>query len=260
MRCTPISSQPTRLCSKCAARPRALRVALAAIGPERVVVDVVVAMARDAQVARAAEQPPARVARHARHAIVRARELRRRHVVPGVDDLPVVGDVARRAQRAELPAMHVGLAVAAAALARRRLEVDRLMAVVALDLAVLALERPVADLRDRCGRSSPCPSGEWQVSQCVPSSPRVRVVLLVAVVAGVAACRGCWRSRAARGSPRTTRPCDCRRAATWSWCRDRRAAPPTCRRCGSSGSPCRACPCAARRGGTTARTAAACSP
>src|SRR5262245_22266951 len=39
----------------------ALRVALAATGPERVVVDVVVAMAADAQLRRAGEQPPARV-------------------------------------------------------------------------------------------------------------------------------------------------------------------------------------------------------
>jgi len=53
-------------------RPRALRMALAAVGPEHVVVDVVVAMAGDAQVAGAAEEPPARVTRHARHAIVRA--------------------------------------------------------------------------------------------------------------------------------------------------------------------------------------------
>ena len=169
------------------ARPGPLRVALAAVGPERVVVDVVVAMAGDAQVA------------GARRAAAR-RDGTSRTATPscappnlGVGTSCPVRMIFQssaswhdRAQRAELPAMHVGLGVAAAALARRRLEVDRLMAVVAADLAVLALERPVAVLLDRCDRRRPCrrasgrsrsaararracaSSFSWQLKQVVP--------------------------------------------------------------------------------------------
>src|SRR5262249_31939825 len=94
---------------------RPLRVALAAARRQRVAVDVVLAVAVDAQVAAAGERPVIAVAALARDVVVHALEREVANVVQRLDVFPRSRGVALRAAGAVLAAVHLGLGVTAEA-------------------------------------------------------------------------------------------------------------------------------------------------
>ena len=121
-------------------RERPLRVALAALRRQRVVVDVVLPVAIDAEIAAARERPVIAMAALARDVVVRALEREVADIVEGLDVLPRARAVALLAARAVLALVNRGLGMAAEARGRSRPERDGRVAVRAPDSQVLAVE------------------------------------------------------------------------------------------------------------------------
>ncbi len=121
-------------------RERPLGVALAAARRQAVRVDVVLAMAVDAEVATTRERTVIAVATLARDVVVAALEREVADVVQWLHVLPRLRRVALLARGAVLTLVHRGLGVTAEAVRRARLERDRWMAVRAANLEVTTVD------------------------------------------------------------------------------------------------------------------------
>src|SRR5262245_40948210 len=110
-------------------RERPLRVAVTATRRQRVAVDIVLAVAVDAQIAAAGERAVVAVAALAREVVVHALEREVADVVQRLDVLPRPRRVALRAAGPVLPLVDGGLGVTAEAVGRPRLERHRGVAI-----------------------------------------------------------------------------------------------------------------------------------